>query len=239
VFHDITEKKRAQEQILSYQKQLKKLASSISREAEKERHRIATTLHAGIGQLLAVSKLKLDLLEKEAGEDERIRGAVGNIRELLEQAIDESHRINFELFPPALHHLGLEPALKVLAENKSKQLGIPIRFSDDGNPKPIDEEVRDLLFQSVRELIQNAVKHADPSSMRLSVERRNESCVVRVEDDGAGFDPALLKDRRGKGFGLFSMELDVQHIGGSMKIESSPGKGTRTTLCMPLTRAAE
>jgi len=117
-------------------------------------------------------------------------------------------------------------------ENIQTRYGIEITLKDDGQPKPADEKTRVILFRSIRELLINAAKHAGASAVRVSLEREDERLSVTVEDDGVGMEPNAMYVR---GSGLFSIHERLTHVGGSMNIESAPGRGTSIRLCSPLT----
>ena len=228
------ERKRAEEKIYAYQKQLRSLASELSLTEERERRRIATDLHDHIGQTLALAQIKLGVLQKLASATDLV-GPVDEIRELIEQTIQYIRSLTFELSPPILYELGLEAALEWLAERTQEKHGILIDFEDDRQPKPMSEESRISLFKSVRELLTNIVKHAQTHKAKISIQREGNNIQILVEDDGVGFSPPEDK-LLGKigGYGLFSIRERLKHLGGLIEIESKPGQGTRVTLVAPL-----
>lgn len=231
---DVTERKRAEEKIYAYQEQLRSLASELSLIEERERRRIATGLHDHIGQSLAIAKLKLASLRELISSIDFV-GSLDEIHELIDQAIQYTRSLTFELSPPILYELGFEAALEWLAEQIQEQHRILVNFEDDKKPKPLVNDVRVLLFQAVRELLINVVKHAQARKAKISVRRENNNIKIIVEDDGVGFfppeDKLLGKTRR---FGLFSIRERLKYLGGLMEIESKPGQGTRVTLVAPL-----
>ena len=114
--------------------------------------------------------------------------------------------------------------------------GILISLEDDELPKPIDIDGSVVLFQAVRELMLNVVKHARARHIRVSINCRNNSIEITVQDDGAGFDVsrnAFRPGRRG-GYGLFSIRERLEYLGGSLAVESLPGRGTRAALALEL-----
>jgi signal transduction histidine kinase len=138
-----------------------------------------------------------------------------------------------------LYDLGFEPAVKWLAGQFSEQHGIACEFEDDGKPKPISEDAKIILFQSVRELLANVYKHARAQSVSVSTLRDGNVVRIAVEDDGVGFDPRVLsrKIKRNEGFGLFNLRERLSHLQGDLKIDSKIGEGTSVTLMAPLKRA--
>jgi PAS domain S-box-containing protein len=232
---DISERKKAEEDIHSYQQQLRSLAAELSLTEERERRRIATILHDHIGQILAMSKIKLGSLI-ESSPSFIHEGSVKEIREYVEQAIDYTRSLTFELSPPILYAFGLEAALEWLSEQIMEQFGIVCEFENDGHIKPVSEEIKVFTFTAVRELLANVVKHAKASRAKITARRVNRSLVIHVADDGIGFNPSKLKSRLydNQGFGLFSIRERLRHLGGQMEVKSIKGRGTRIILEEPL-----
>ncbi|GAG56932.1 unnamed protein product, partial [marine sediment metagenome] len=228
---------RANEQkLLDDQAQLKSLASELTLAEESERHRIATELHATISQSLVVSKLQLDTLRASVPSRD-IAGTLEEVCNSLDQTIQETKSLTFNLSSPILYELGFEAAVSEwLTERIQKKHHIATEFEDDGQPKPLDDDVRVLLFRDVRELLINVVKHANANKVKVSVRKVGSEIHVRVEDDGWGFDPAEIRVAAVKkgGFGLFSIRERLEQLGGHLEIESAPGHGTKATLIAPL-----
>jgi len=228
---EIAERIRAEEALLAHQRRLRSLASELSLAEERERRRIATGLHDHACQTLVLSKMKLQELRAPlapAQEDEIARicstldGTIGNVRELI-----------FDLSSPTLYKFGLEAALQELLEDKMQtEHGIHCTFCDDGAAKPLAEDVRVLLFQSVRELLINIVKHAHAREVTLGVGRCDDSICITITDDGIGFDveDVLSAPSRSRGFGLFNIRERLEYIGGGLEIHAQPGQGSRFTL---------
>ena len=235
IFRDITHRREAEVQLMAYQRQLQSLASELVLAEEKQRRYIAEGLHDDVGQLLAASKIKLGALEKSIGRKD-VHPSIAEIRRLVEQAIQYVRTLTFELTPPVLYTLGFEAALEWLADRTSEQHGIRCDFETDGQPKVMSEEIQILLFRAVRELLNNTVKHAAARLAKISVEKANGSIRVFIEDDGIGFDPLQMKQDMGRrgGYGLFSIRERLNYLGGTVKIASGPGRGTRVELMAPL-----
>jgi signal transduction histidine kinase len=236
-YRDITEHKQADEHLMAYQENLRSLASELSLAEERERRRIASYLHDEIGQSLAAIRMKFGAL-KQAGGSADIAGMVDDIQALLEWTIRDTRSLTFELSPPILYELGLEAALEWLSERIGEERGIRIEFADDAHSKPLEDDVRGLLFRAVDELLINIVKHANTRSGKVSILRDGDHVRILVEDDGVGFDATAIESRtsRDRGFGLFSVRERLRYIGGHVEIESERGHGTRVTLIAPLRR---
>jgi PAS domain S-box-containing protein len=232
---DITEQKKAEGKINSYQKQLRSLASDLSLAEERERRRIATMLHDHIGQILAISKIKLGALLQSAANDDNLE-QLKEVSEHVGQAIKYTRSLTFELSPPILYDLGLESALEWLTEQIKEQHGINCEFETDNKPKPVRDEIRIVLFSAVRELLMNVAKHALAQTAKVTIRRVNENIVVHVADNGTGFTVSKMTFYldENKGFGLFSIRERLRHLSGQMDVRSAKGRGTRVILTAPL-----
>ena len=236
---DITRRKQAETKIAIYQQQLRCLASALSFAEQRERRRIASELHGHLAQMLIVSRIKLRMLQSTF-VSESAPQPMEEIRHLLDKSIEYTRTLIWDLCPLMLHEVGLEAALEWLAEQMQERHGIDVRFEDDEQLKPSDENIRVLLFQAVHELLMNVIKHASASQAIVAVRKYEEQIEIRVEDNGAGFDPEGARARIGQdgGFGLFSLRERLDTIGGSFAIRSNPGSGSQATLRAPLLQGA-
>ncbi len=228
---------RREEESLKYQARLRTLSSELSLAEERERRRIATQLHDRIGHALTNSAMKLrQLINQTPGDGGNTLKILNDTHELIDQSIQDTHTLTFELSPPILYDLGLEAAIDWLAEQTQLQHGLAVECIDDQKPKPIDESLRVLLFQATRELLFNIVKHARATQVKISIAKENDSIRIAIEDNGIGFDAAKQKPdgaRKG-GFGLFSIRERLANQGGRLEIKSNPGGGSRVTLISPM-----
>ncbi len=235
---EVAERKKAEEQVLAYQEDLRSLASKLTLAEEQERRRIAGYLHDQIGHALALANIKLGELQKGAAcsDPGALEAELDPIGRLLKQAIQDTQSLTFQISSPILYELGFEPAVEWLTEQFTKQYGISTYFEADAQPKPLDDDVRTLLYQAVNELMVNAVKHAQARNLKVAIWREAEEMRVEVDDDGAGFNHAAVSSKWGKngGFGLFSIRERLKPFGGRMEVESAPGAGTQVTLTVPL-----
>ncbi len=232
-FADVTETERAADEIRAYQEDLQRMSFEAAVAEERERRRLAVELHDRIGQPLALAQIRLTSVRGELTGDPRagLDAAVA----LLERAIADQRALVFDLSPPVLYDLGLAEALSWLGEDFQKRYGIALEIADDGSEKPMDDITKAILFRTVRELVMNVRKHARVTVAKVSLQRGGDALEVLVEDGGAGFEadaPANRKQR--DAFGLLSVREQVSRVGGTLKIESAPGQGTRVSLCIPL-----
>jgi len=225
----IAERKRAEEQP-------KSLASELPLTEERDRHRFATYLHDHIGQLLVGSKVKLDSLCVSACSSE-LADALKEVSNSLEHVIQETRTLTFDMSYPMLYELGLEAAVEEwLTAKVGRKQGIEVEFQHDTQPKPLDDDIRYSLFRNVQELLVNVGKHAQSHKVKVSICRVDASIRVSVEDDGVGFDPVEMMAQAAKSdsFGLLGIRNRLGQLGGSVKIESALGQGTKITMTAPL-----
>lgn len=228
--------KKRTKKLRSYQGQLRSLASQLDQAEEQERHRLATELHDKLGQMLAVAKMKVEELQ-HGNESDQLSGEIEELKQVVNDALTYNQNLMAELKPPPV--LNKEDVTEVLywtAKQVEKQ-GLDIDIENDSQSKPVDKDIRTTLYQSVRELLQNILKHADVKEARLVIMREKDHVKITVEDNGKGFDVkednAMVPTEQG-GFGLFNIQERMDWHGGFFEIDSAPGKGTKATLYAPL-----
>ena len=233
---EIEERKFNEKKLLEHQDKLRSLSSALLLTEERERRRIATELHDRIGQNLAITKIKLGGLRETLASNKADAKSLDNILGIIEQTIQDTRSLTFELSPPVLYMLGLEAALAWLADQTGEKHGLRVEFKDDGKPKPLDKGCRVTAFQAARELLFNTVKHARAQNTTISIKRDENAVCIDIEDDGIGFDSSEIEaiETGSKGFGLFSIRERLGRIGGHLEIKSEPGRGTRASLVLPL-----
>ncbi|MGB5275614.1 MAG: PAS domain S-box protein [Gammaproteobacteria bacterium] len=236
VIEDISERKRTEQAVLDYQRRLKETAAELARTEERERRKIAAELHDNLGQSLAVLRMQL-AAAKQQSSGRKVGAILDEVSDSLRDAIKDTRRIISELSSPLLDELGLTAAVSEwLGEKIEGRFGLQTRFSDDGEPKPLSEDSKTVLYSSVRELLMNVVKHAGAHRVSVKLQRINTSIRIIVEDDGKGLADARAPAKKPAeaGFGLFIVEERMNAIGGSLELESLPGNGVRATLVAPL-----
>ena len=217
--------------------QLQALSGELILTEQRERTRLAKVLHDHIQQLLVAAKFKVTALGR--GGNDSVKQAVGEAEGMIDECIAASRSLTAELSPYILHEAGLNAGLKWLASWMADKQGFSVDLDMEAI-RPPPEATKILLFESVRELLFNAVKHFHTRSARVGLETVDGSLHLVVSDQGVGFDPNArpLAGELGKGFGLFSIQERLELIGGQFEIASTPGKGSRFTLSVPVTQPA-
>ncbi|MCE5328358.1 MAG: sensor histidine kinase [Planctomycetaceae bacterium] len=213
--------------------QLARLASEVTLAEQRERQRLAHVLHDHLQQLLVSAKLGLELHSRKDGQS--LPPDLRRVQELLSESITSSRELTMELFPPVLHEKGLAEALNWLTAWMQDKHALSIDLQTDPEAVPATQDLAILLFQSARELLFNIVKHANVKAAQVRLCRRGSAnLVLTVSDQGTGFEPDMLYSGSGRaGFGLLSVRERLELLGGAMKVESSPGCGSRVSLSAP------
>ena len=236
---EISERMRAEETIRHSQAQLRRLATELTLAEERERRVIASDLHDHIGQALAVIRARLREMQSSAmfsGMENDIEDTLA----LLDRTIQSTRTLTFEISPPVLYDLGLEPALQWLCQQVQSKHGLRAEMTSEGSGPVVPDDVQITVFRSVQELLLNAVKHARASSVRVHLARLPAALRVEVRDNGEGFDVSRAgasMDEPG-GFGLFSIRERLKALGGALDVSSSPGLGSAFSLDLPLAGSA-
>jgi len=212
--------------------QLRELAAELSRVEQREKKRLSSVLHDHVQQMLVAAKLKAAMVRRQAPA---VAEMISEIEDVLQDVIDRCRSLAVELSPPVLHQEGLPAALEWLAEQMRENHGLRVALDVDSEAGPADESTAILLYNAVRELLLNTLKHAGVAQARVSLKRWGERLFIEVSDKGAGFDPARARSGRVEaGLGLFSIRERLEAAGGTMSIESTPGAGTRVRLVAPV-----
>lgn len=223
-------------ELIAYQDKLRSLASKLTQTEERERRRIAGGLHDEIIQPMIFIKIKLDMLKRQAADPE-LQEACTEMMSVIDKLTEDTRQFTFELSCPVLHEVGLEAALEDFMDSEiCEKHGVLTEFEHTDEPIDLGHDMNVFLYKSARELLTNMVKHADASTVRVSLTRENESVVLSVEDDGVGFDmhKGPVDVNRPSGFGLFSIRERLSCLGGNLHIDSKPGCGTRAVMTAPI-----
>lgn len=219
---DVTEPELLKEEAANLrQRQQHELLSAILSTQEEERRRIAEALHNGVGQLLYGTRLHLDALPRS----EAVRAS----QQLLNEAIEATRSISFELTPTILEDFGLEVALQELVSRIPARL--PVDLNLNGLAEPLPALLSMAVYRIVQELLNNVMKHAQAHEVFVQVSREGDQLYLSVEDDGQGFEVAAASR---SGIGLAGIRTRVGMLGGTLDIQSRAGRGTGVFLQLPI-----
>jgi PAS domain S-box-containing protein len=217
--------------------QLRRLASQLTQTEQNARQQLARTIHDGLQQLLFTAAMKLDQAVKATSQDDQVE-LLERARLDIKEATDAARSLSVNLFPPVLHLGGLPGALRWLAKKAQEQYGVIVNVTADPLANPAASDARILLFEAVRELLFNAVKHAHVDRIDVNLALApGDTIQIQVTDEGVGFDPNVTFDtnEHQAGLGLFSIQERLSLLGGHLDIQSTPGKGARFSLTLPRT----
>jgi PAS domain S-box-containing protein len=249
VVTDLTPQKKAEQKLKEYAdelhkinielsiraEQLSRLSSQLTLSEQLERRRLAKILHDHLQQLLVAAKIGLETIFQRPPKEQQKH--VTEIAELLSESINASRSLTIDLCPPILYESGLGQALEWLSSWMKEKYRFHVDLKREETPIPMRENMKILLFESVRELLFNAFKHAGVGAAQVELIRENENYLkMIVSDQGAGFDVKNLEkncDPNTGGFGLFSMRERLSLLGGRFELTSTIGKGTIVSLTAP------
>jgi signal transduction histidine kinase len=232
---DVTAMREAEAALAQHDSQLRALATEITLAEERARRKLASELHDGPAQNLVGLSMHLAAIKRGVDNREQLQ-RIDECEQVLADATLQTRTLMLELAPPGLHESGLLEALRWLAERVANQQRLIVSVEDDGNQKPLEDQVTVLLFQTVRELLQNVVKHARSKRATVRCAVNNDMLALDVIDPGVGFEVnaiSRLPTRHG-GFGLFSIRERLKLMGGSIDIHSIVGEGTTVRIRVPL-----
>ena len=231
VGRDITERRQAEAKLQGYHERLRALSHELLHAQENERRKLARELHDEIGQMLTVIGLRLHQLNK--GEHGR------NLDEdiaYVNRCIEQVRKLSLDLRPPMLDVLGLESALRWLADTQSQRADLAIEVAGHLQLVPRQPELEIACFRIVQESLTNILRHAQARNVRIALRQTEREIELEISDDGIGFDIQEAQKRGGRGgsFGILAMQERAELMGGHLEIESAPGRGTKIKVSFPL-----
>lgn len=229
---EIWEREQAQRQLRESQGRLRLLSAHMEQLREEERANIAREIHDELGQTLTSLRIDVATLRKQAPElPEPANETMQRMDEQLNGTMQTIRRIITELRPGVLDDLGLFPAIEWQVRDFEKRAGLSCEVNIDVDDPPWPREKATALFRIVQESLTNVARHARASHVSVRLVSGDESLVLRVSDDGRGFDSAGVESRLS--FGLMGMRERAAQFGGHVRVESSEGRGTTVVVSMP------
>lgn len=231
--NDVTEKLKAEEQLQQSYEAIRSLTQHLQDVREQERISIAREIHDELGQQLTVLKMDVSWLRKRLGDrEEAVSGKIAEMVSLLNDTVRTVRRISSELRPSVLDDLGLVAAIEWQLKEFEKRTEIITEFTVD-DPEPIlEKEVKTSIFRILQESLTNVARHANATHVTVDLRCVEDRLILRVEDDGQGFDLQEIRTRRT--LGMLGMQERTAMIGGDYAVSSAPGRGTRIVVSVPI-----
>ena len=230
-------------ELLQSQERLRALTTELNLAEQRERKRLAAELHDHLQQILVLGKLTIGQGKRYAVGLPDCENVLKKLDDVLVDALTYTRTLVADLSPPALRDHGLAAGLKWLAESMKKHNLLVTMIVPEDQSLKLPEDHNVLLFQSVRELLINASKHAGTGQAVVEISEKEGRLEITVRDEGVGFDLAAAgstpNTEISSKFGLFSIRERMKAMGGWFDIQSSPNTGTCATLALPLTTVRE
>ena len=222
---DISERKRAEEA-------LQALSGRLIAAQEEERRRVARELHDDLNQRMALVAIELAQLAQETQKMVSLRPRFRKLQKQANEISSDIHRLSYKLHPSKLDHLGLAAAVKSLCKESSGVGNLKIELKQTGFPAVLSNDVTLCAFRVVQEALRNCVKHSGAQTVRVVLEKTDDTLHLSVSDTGCGFD--TQSDVMKMGLGFVSMKERLLLVGGEIQIHSRPLQGTSIKVSIPL-----
>lgn len=233
-FRDVTERRRAAEELEEANRQLRILSRQLFHVQEEERRHLARELHDEIGQTLTAARINLKILARDVSAE--VTGRLDDSVQLLDCLLRQVRELSLDLRPPLLDELGLVPTLRWLVDQQAQRAGLRVTFTANVDGLEINPDTQTACFRVAQEAITNIVRHAGAKNVAVELGCEAERLTLSVRDDGAGFDPAVIQRRTAQDFtlGLVSMKERALLVRGGFEAHSAPGQGTEIRAWFPL-----
>ncbi|TDI37617.1 MAG: PAS domain S-box protein [Acidobacteria bacterium] len=223
---DVTDRNRVREA-------LRALSARLIDAQEKERGRIARELHDNIGQKLALLAVELDITRQSPpGSETELSKQLEKLSGFTKELSSDIHRLSHRLHPRSIEKLGLSVAIRRLCREVADGHEVRIDFSEERVPSSFSDDTALCLFRVAQESLRNTVKHSQAKEVLVELSGGIEEIRLRISDSGIGFNPDDITEK--EGLGLDSMRERLRAVGGTLAIESDPGRGTRVEAAVPV-----
>ncbi|NUM45227.1 MAG: GAF domain-containing protein [Anaerolineales bacterium] len=219
------------EQVRTGNERLQSLSNRLVEIQENERRYIARELHDEAGQALTSLMVGLRILERDAYQPEAVLTGAAELKRLVNEVLENLHRLAVRLRPASLDHLGLIPALQQYIEDFSTRHGVLVQFETMGVDTRLRGDLETVLYRIVQEALTNVIKHARATRVDVLLERRGNKLITIVEDNGVGFETA--EPMSGNHLGLFGIRERLEMFNGQLHLESTPNVGTTLFIEVP------
>lgn len=225
----VQEQYKRQQLELDYQK---KMMEAALESQENERRRVAGDLHDSIGAMLSTIRVSLITQAKRANADV---DSITESKKMLDDTIESVRRISRDLMPSTLEKFGLAQAVKEMCERFQSTAALPITYTEEGEIQDISKKRELMIFRIIQEIINNALKHAQATFIKVAFRSDEKNLTIIIEDNGIGFNVEEHKNdkRSGKGLGLFNIENRARLVSADVQFHSAENQGTRILLIIP------
>lgn len=216
--------------------ELQRTVGKVIRAQEEERRRIGRELHDEAVQMLSAAAVRVGGLEQRVPARQRwLRDALAELRTIITDALWEMRKIIIDLRPSDLDDLGLAPAVSAYARNRLTDAGVTVELRVETPRRRYPGTVETAVFRIAQEAVNNIARHAQAHHAALSFRECEGTILLRVDDDGVGFDPAAVKaNGNGEGLGLLGMRERAALLGGAVEVTSDTGGGTSVVARIPV-----
>ena len=231
ILRDVTERVRAEEALRRSREELREFAMAANSVREQEKSRIARELHDELGQALTALKLDVGWLGQRLARDPEAARKLSNMQGLIDSTVSATRRISADLRPLILDDLGLVAACEWLLNGVSERTGIACSLEMGGADLDLPDPHATAVFRVLQESLTNAARHSGARRVAVSLRREAGRIILRVKDDGRGFDPSAPRDANSHG--LTGLRERAYLLGGTLRIESGPGTAIELDLPAP------
>jgi hypothetical protein len=238
ILRDVTERTRAERELRESKEEIRNLALTASSVREQEKSRIARELHDELGQALTALKIDVGWLRGNLGDArDAVLAKLGAMQVLLDGTVAAARRISSDLRPLMLDDLGLVAACEWLAHNFQQRTGVACELVLGSGELDLADPYATAVFRVLQESLTNIAKHAEATQVEATLERGEGTVILTVRDNGRGFRTS--EPRKEGSYGLVGLRERAFLLGGDIRIESEPGKGTYVEMRMPMDEPVE
>jgi two-component system, NarL family, sensor histidine kinase UhpB len=235
MLRDVTERVKTENSLRASQDELQRLSANIQNVREEEKTRIARELHDDLGQQLTALKMDVSMLAsalKDSGAAADLYAKTQAMHSLIDATVASVRRIAADLRPVMLDDLGPVPAIEWLINDFTQRYGIEVTMHIHQHDFDFNPTAGTALFRIVQEALTNVARHAGATRVTVRLSRQADQCVVWISDNGHGVEPdAMHKD---KSFGLLGIRERTRMLGGTLSLDTAPGRGFSLTVSLPL-----
>ncbi|RFS18109.1 ATP-binding protein [Emticicia sp. C21] len=208
-------------------------SSALMEGQEEERRRLSRELHDGIGQMLTGLRLHSEKLKSLPFANDKQRKTFEEHSKLIEETIEATRMVSFNLMPPILTDFGLGAAIRLLTEYTSQTSNIQVSYESNYGQTRLNSNLEVNLYRIAQEALNNMIKHSKATEAKVVLKKNKADIELNISDNGVGFDEKYVKKETIINNGLPNMQTRVRLLGGQMDIQAKSAKGTRITVKIP------